>query len=30
MGVIVKCVNEILTKGLKHYQFQSFLEEVNA
>ena len=30
MDVVVKCVNEILTKGLKHCQFQSFLEEINA
>ena len=30
MKVIVKCVNEVCAKGLKHQQFQMFLEEVNA
>ena len=30
MDVVVKCVNEILTKGLKHSQLQSFLKEINA
>ena len=30
MEVLVKCVNEIGAKGLKHPQIQSFLEEVNA
>ena len=30
MKVVVKCVNEIRAKGLKHPQFQLFLEEVNA
>jgi len=30
MEVVVKCVNEFRAKGLKHRQFQSFLEEVNA
>ena len=28
--VVVKCVNEIRAKGLKHRQFQSFLLEMNA
>ena len=27
--VVVKCVNEIRAKGLKHHQFQSFLLEMN-
>jgi len=30
MEVVVKCVNEIRAKGLKHRKFQTFLEEVNA
>ena len=30
MELVVKCVNEIRAKGLKHRQFQLFLEEVNA
>jgi len=30
MEVVVKCMNEIRAKGLKHRQFQTFLEEVNA
>ena len=30
MDVVVKCVNEIRTKALKHPQFQIFLEEVGA
>ena len=29
MDVVVKCENEILAKGLKHRQFQSFLLEMN-
>ena len=29
MDVVVKCVNEILAKELKHCQFQSFLSERN-
>ena len=29
MDVVVKCVNEIRAKGLKHRQFQSFLLEMN-
>ena len=28
--MVAKCVNEIRAKGLKHRQFQTFLEEVNA
>ena len=30
MELVVKCVNEIHAKGLKHRQFQLFLENVNA
>ena len=30
IDVVIKCVNEIKTKALKHRQFQSFLEEVGA
>ena len=30
MELVVKCVNEIRAKGLKHRQFQLFLENVNA
>ena len=30
MDVVIKCVNQIRTKALKHRQFQSFLEEVGA
>ena len=30
MDVVIKCVNKIGTKALKHRQFQSFLEEVGA
>ena len=29
-NVVVKGVHEILTKGLKHRQFHSFLEEMDA
>ena len=29
MDVVVKCVNEIRAKGLKHRQFESFLLEMN-
>ena len=29
MDVVMKCVNEIRAKGLKHCQFQSFLLEMN-
>ncbi|KAK3889500.1 hypothetical protein Pcinc_006472 [Petrolisthes cinctipes] len=30
MDVVLKCVNEIRSKGLKHRQFQAFLEEIDA
>ena len=29
LDVVVKCINEILAKGLKHRQFESFLLERN-